>query len=249
MKTIKFLAIIIIILSSYFFFIRKTDEPFFSLIYENKSFPESKISLNYFLGKLPSTMDEMFRIQNIKIDKNFYCINMVRKATFYHNYIFFVDKKDYNKYHLLKNSDSLMYYYVDSENKLSSQIDIKLFNELLKRGNIKGRKNIINLYAYLSSTIGGDTSYQHSENDILPVFMLINNFNDYNKINENADLNFIKHNSADIVNINLIDFESEEKVYYWFKNSGVFEFNFEIGNDSVKSVTDKYLGYIGAEKR
>lgn len=229
---------------TYFYVFRK-DNPRIDIYFDSKSFPKSKMNYYYFLGKLPPKYYQDFEEKIIHKDNQCKLINIIRKRhPNYHNYI--VLNKGSKEY-LLKNSDSLFYHIQGGKNLISSQIDIEVFNKYLKCNNITDSNEIMNTFFYLSSTIGGDASYR-VDYDSLPSYIPIKKYNDYNSIELNIDSNFTENLVTDLqFNPNTFQFD-EDNCYCWFKDKGIFKFNFVIKKDTVVNVTDIFLGYTGAEK-
>ena len=244
MGTMKkiFLGILILGLGHliYFYGFRNIDNPRFDIFFQSKSFPRTHFSYFYFLGKIPPSYNKYFNESLIFKNKQCKLINIVRKHhPNYHNYIIFSNK---NSKLLLKNSDSLYYKISGANNILSSQINLRAYNKYLKCANISDKEKIIDTFFYLFTTIGGDNSYKVVV-DTLPAYLRIKN---------KMDLELIKMRKNKIKDSLFFDSDKfifkKDKVYVWFKNFGIFQFNFEIKNNKIVSVTDRFLGYTGSEK-
>lgn len=249
MGAIKKLLIGILILvlghSIYFYGFRNINNPRFDIFYQSKPFPETHFSYFYFLGEIPQYYKE-FDERIVSENNQCRLINILRKKhPNYHNYIVLTDGE--SKEYLLKNSDSIYYRSQEFRNLISSQIDLEVFNMYLKCMNISNRDEIIKSFFYLSSTIGGDISYK-VDYDPLPTYIPIKNIINYDSIEIGIDSSLLKSLDKSS-HFNPKEFKFDEKrIYCWFKNSGIFIFEFDIEDGRVNKVTDSFLGYTGAEK-
>jgi len=247
-KKISFIMISLLIIHIiYFIFIRKIDNLRFEIYFKDKSIKE-KLNYNYFFGTIPKKFNFEFQEQIIFEDKKIKLTNVLRKLyPNYYNYILYSDKKE-NVEFMLKNTDSLYYHLIDSTNMISSQFNIVILNKYLTKKGIKTKNNIIETFFLLSSTIGGDSSYE-TDYDPLPSFININSIEDYNLLIKGIDSILIKNsNDIRIFNPKKYDFNYSNLSTCWFKNHGLFQFEFEFENDTIVSVKDKFIGFTGAEK-
>lgn len=255
----KKLGILLILLGHliYFYGFRKIDDPRIEIYYNYHSYPGSqfkhflfsgdlppKLSYYYFLGILPPKYNRKYEEKNIFEKDQCRLININRLDTpNYQNYIIYQNQTGS---YLLKNSDSLFYKIEGVNDLISSQIDLNIFNMFINCKGVVDEAQIANEFFYLSSTIGGDDSYE-AENDPLPPYIVIQKRDYFDFIQKYSRESFLNRIDEGLI-FNPESFQFNQNTSYcWFKNWGIIRFNFEFNDKTVVKVTDTFLGYTGAE--
>ncbi|WP_445455728.1 hypothetical protein [Flavobacterium sp. HNIBRBA15423] len=214
---VTLMIIMIIVAIIYRYYNIKNDRVIFDLYFNNKSFKESKFNSYYLFGIKSNHSYKNFDISKLELENKNLTIISRNDTPFYHNYII---SNDFNK--ILKNSDSLFYYEYQS---LSKTIDYELFSKLYGDD-----VSSLNTYFNLISNSFNKTKKFYYINEIID--------------NNEFKIDFIK--KMEIKKI-ISNNKNKDKLYVWFVNYGLYEFNLLIKNDLIVDINDKFVFFIGLE--
>ena len=148
------------------------------------------------------------------------------------------DNQYFIKSYLLKLLGVKNGHVINQDNIYSKLINIYAFNKYVKLSSIQSRDEVVDRFAYFLSN---DEAYKVLENRL-----------DIQKI-INPHYSFIEMLTAldKDVKLNLVDSERiifhDDRVFIWFIEHGLVQFNFQFEGLKIKSVETSHLGYLGAE--
>jgi hypothetical protein len=191
----------------------------------------SKVDAGYLFGYIPSRYQDIYK-EEVLIDSSDYRlinITYLRYPSENHNYVLLEEKENSESEEILFDSDAIYSVLKGTDDLLSSQINLAVFNNYLKNIEISSKREIIEHFC------GFFVDFQ------LDNFMRVENAFQISQLQKVKVLTSEETDDCYILLQEGFIPDFETYTYLWFENLGLFEVSFFANDQLVRSINDKFI--------